>query len=181
MKPSLRFHATASALLVTGHVALATVTDVRPNPEAPEVAPALSNFTMQKRDLAGTPAILVDGVFHGDHLDVRVLRTATGDLDRDGREDGVALVLENSGGSGNFRTLCLLLNDGQKMVHVDSANVGDRVRITDLGIDDEGVITVHYLDRAPGEAFAVAPHLKKRVQYEVERRTLKLNKEEQHE
>ena len=132
----------------------------------PQVSPDMRNLSLQMEDLAGKPVRLINGRFQGDHLSVSVLKTATADLDQDGLTDGVIIIFENSGGSGNFRTLCLLMNNGKKMVHTDEKFIGDRIRITSLKID-AGTIIVDYLDRSPDESFAVEPHIRKRVNYRV--------------
>lgn len=145
----------------------------RPRGATAQESPDLRNITLKIKDLAGKPARLVNGAFQGDHLSIRVLRTATADLNRDGLIDGAVIVLVNSGGSGNFRTLCLLMNDGEKMVHTDGTSIGDRIRITDLNIDG-GTITVDYMDRALKDSFAVEPYVKKRRQYRVRGMKLRL-------
>ena len=83
-------------------------------------------------DLADQPAKLAAGHYEGDHLSVHVLRSSTADFKRDGLIDGALVVWVNSGGSGNFRVLALILNDGGNLVQTDEAFLGDRIKITDL-------------------------------------------------
>jgi hypothetical protein len=135
-------------------------------------APDLQNVTLQMHDLAGKTVKLVDGAFKGDHLEVQVLKTAIADFNEDGLMDGAILAWEDSGGSGTFRVLCLLLNNGNTMVNTDKVYIGDRIKITDLVID-QGTLTVHYLDRAIEDAYAIEPYLKRVVQYRVQGEKLK--------
>jgi len=141
--------------------------DVASPSAASPATPNLRNVTLSKmKDLKDRPAKLKNGSFEGDHLSVRLLEAATADLNRDGAIDGVAVVVSNSGGSGNFRELCLLLGNGRKLRHVDTACIGDRIKVTKLEIA-EGIVEVDYLDRATEESYAVAPHIQKRVRYHV--------------
>jgi hypothetical protein len=126
----------------------------------------LQNLTLNMMDMAGHPAKLVNGSYEGDHLSVQVLHTASADFNRDGLIDGVLIVWVNSGGSGNFRELCLILNNGNDLVQTDKAFLGDRIKIANLKVD-KNTITVNYLDRGAEDAFAVKPYIKKKVQYLV--------------
>ncbi len=130
--------------------------------ESPNLKDVMLNIT----DMTGKPAKLVNGLFKGDHLRIHVLREAAGDLNQDGLIDGTVVIFENSGGSGNFRKLCLMLNNGKELAHTDTVSIGDRVKITSLEINDN-TITVDYMDRAPGEGMITEPHIKKRVSYHV--------------
>ncbi len=129
-------------------------------------APDLKNITLNITDLANKPAKLVNGTFNGDHLRIFVLREATADLNQDGLIDGVVIIFRDSGGSGNYRELCLILNNGKKLVHTDRAFIGDRIKITNLNINDN-IITVDYMDRGEKDSMAAKPYIKKRIQYHV--------------
>ena len=134
--------------------------------------PDPQNVSLAIEDLAGNPAKLKNGSFEGDHLTVQILKSAVGDLNQDGLADMVITILENTGGSGNFRDLCLLLNRDGKLAHVDSVTLGDRIEITSLTLNGE-IITVRYLDRKPTEPFAVKPTVQKKVRYRVQKGKLK--------
>ena len=126
----------------------------------------LKNVILNMRDLAGKPARLKNGRFRGDHLVVRVLYDAAGDLNGDGLVDGVIIISRDLGGSGSFRDLCLLMNNGNRLVHTDQALIGDRVRVTSLGTDGN-IVMVDYLDRGADDAYSTRPYIKKRVRYRV--------------
>lgn len=145
----------------------------QPRRGAKLVPPDLNSVTLLMGYQGRNPVKLVNGEFRGEQLRIHVLKGATADLNQDGLVDGVVTIFSDSGGAGNIRELCLLLNDGKEMVHTDKAFIGDRIRITNLQIDG-GVITIDYLDREPEDPFAVKPHVKKRAQFRV--RKTKLNR-----
>ncbi len=132
--------------------------------DKPQVSPDMLNLSIHMMDLEGKPVKLINGAFQGNHLSIRVIQTATADLNRDGLLDGVIIIFENYGGSGNFRTLYLLINNGKEIIHTDKKFIGDRIKITNLNIN-KGTIIVEYLDRDLDESFAVVPHIKKSVKY----------------
>jgi len=129
------------------------------------------NTTLTLNDLVGQPATLENGVFAGDHLTVQVLESAVGDLNQDGLSDAVIVILKNTGGSGNFRDLCLLLNVNGELEHTDSVTLGDRIKVTSLALNSE-IITVQYLDRKPGDSLAMEPSVPKKVRYRVKENKL---------
>ena len=133
---------------------------------AEDSASDLHNFSYPKTDNSGKPALLVKGEFSGDHLNVSVIDTVRGDLNNDKKSDGVVIVLEDTGGSGNFRFLCTFLNDGKNLVCSSCVLLGDRIKITDLTIKNKSIV-VNYLDRAPQESFALPVHIKKQRVYQV--------------
>jgi len=132
----------------------------------------LLNFKHQETDLSGNAAIIRSGKFKGDHLQIEILKTASGDLNKDNLIDGVAVCWINSGGSGNFRQLALLINTGKDMIHVDSAHLGDRIRMKSIKII-KGVITAEYHDRGTTDSMAANPYLLKSASFQVSENKLK--------
>lgn len=131
-----------------------------------QVSPDILNLSLRMKDLEGNPVKLINGAFQGNHLSIKVIQTATADLNRDGLLDCAIIIFENYGGSGNFRKLYLLINNGKEIIHTDEKFIGDRIKITNLNIS-KGTIIVEYLDRDIDESFAVVPHIKKSVKYYV--------------
>ena len=82
--------------------------------------------------------------------------STTGDLDADGVEDAVAVLVEQSVGTGSFYRLHALLSDGREVRDVSSRLLGDRIRVRDLRIDD-GVIEADVLLRGPEESAVSEP------------------------
>jgi len=132
----------------------------------------LRNSTLNIKDLGGKSAKLINGLFEGDHLYIQVLYEATADLNKDGLIDGVLIIYENFGGSGNSRELCLMLNKGTKIVQVDQKFLGDRIKIRNLKIKGN-VITIDYLDRDENDSLSDSPYIKKRIRYQVQGTKLK--------
>jgi len=73
----------------------------------------------------------------------------------------------DSGGSGNFRHLFLLVNDTQNLIEKDNIYLGDRIKVTDLK-SENSQISVNYLDRAKTDSFAVKPHIKEEKHFKVQ-------------
>ncbi len=72
-----------------------------------------------------------DGFFLFYHLDYKS-HYVYGDFNRDELKDAAVIISEGEGGSGDFRALAFLINDGERLVHRSSQDLGDRVRINSL-------------------------------------------------
>lgn len=82
--------------------------------------------------------------------------TTTGDLNRDGRDDVVVLLVRNAGGSGSFYYVAaaLITRDGYR--GTNAILIGDRIAPQTVETRD-GTIIVNYQERYPWENFAVPP------------------------
>ena len=60
---------------------------------------------------------------------------AFGDLNGDGVDDAAVILIENSGGSGNFRYLAAVINEGGAPVNVATQFIGDREQAQLISID----------------------------------------------
>ena len=76
---------------------------------------------------------------------------AYGDLNSDGAADAVVILEASGGGSGTFRYVAAVVNEGGQPRHVASALLGDRVRIESLAIQ-AGRIVVGLIGHGPGDA-----------------------------
>jgi uncharacterized lipoprotein YbaY len=81
---------------------------------------------------------------------------ATGDLNGDGAPDTAVIVTSNTGGTANFVFVQAVLNQDYVPQTVAAVLLGDRVRATDLDIEN-GQIQVTYLDREPNEPMSARP------------------------
>jgi hypothetical protein len=72
---------------------------------------------------------------------------ALGDLDGDGVADAAVALAVSSGGSGTFISLAALRSEEGEPRHVAAVFLGDRVRVTSLGIDS-GEITIDLVTHA---------------------------------
>lgn len=89
------------------------------------------------------------------------------DLDEDGREDVVFLLTQQTGGSGTFYYVVAALNTLSGYQGSHAVLLGDRIapQTTELSRNPshKNVVVVNYVDRAPGESFAVRPSMGKSI------------------
>jgi hypothetical protein len=77
-------------------------------------------------------------------------RHAFGDLDEDGVDDAVVVLLVDGGGSGTFYELAAVLDQDGVAKHVASVTLGDRIDLETLEIID-GDIVLRFRGHAPGD------------------------------
>ena len=95
--------------------------------------------------IPGTTAIIITEVIRDPvHLD----------LDGDGKEEAVVLLMQHTGGSGTFYYLAA----ASKGAMIDAAYLGDRIKTGPLKIEGDMVI-VNYLDRELSQPMSAAPLL----------------------
>lgn len=82
----------------------------------------------------------------------------SGDLDGDGQQDAVVLLVQTTGGSGTFYYAAAALKRGETFLGTPAVFVGDRIAPRNLSIR-HGVVNLDYAQRRPGEAMATAPSL----------------------
>lgn len=119
-------------------------------PAPPLTLHALKNAEYPTEYLTRGKAKLTDGKYQ--EPDFKVLITldsamAWGDLDDDGSQDAVVVLVSNTGGSSAFYHLQAVLNQNGQPRPVASTLLGDRVKIEAMDITS-GVITVDLLTRA---------------------------------
>jgi uncharacterized membrane protein/heat shock protein HslJ len=73
---------------------------------------------------------------------------AYGDLNGDGMEDAAGILITNSGGSGTFRHLAVVLNQEGSPRHVASLLLGDRVKVRSLTVRS-GEVAVDMITQGP--------------------------------
>jgi hypothetical protein len=103
---------------------------------------------------------LTDGYYEArsdlDYLEVRVASPiAEGDLNGDGVPDAALVLSENTGGTGRFRALVVVLNQNGNPVQAGTVQLGDRVPINTLTIQDERV-TVDMIVHGPQDPLCCA-------------------------
>lgn len=81
---------------------------------------------------------------------------AIGDLNNDGTPDTTFLLTQESGGSGTFFYVAVLISSEQGHVGTNAILLGDRIAPQSTEIKD-GKIIVNYADRKVGEPFSTAP------------------------
>jgi heat shock protein HslJ len=114
---------------------------------------ALANLTYRS-ELAPTGEVtLVDGTFEdADNRYVAVLADEPRTFGQiDGQDAAAVLLGENSGGSGIFVSLAVVLDQDGTPVNVASTLLGDRVDVYALAIDENGVISVEMVRQGPND------------------------------
>jgi hypothetical protein len=88
-----------------------------------------------------------------------------GDINNDGKNDAVAILMQNSGGSGLFIFIAAYVSGNVAYKGTNAVFVGDRVSPQSLRINSDGTITLTYLDRKADEPMAAAPTVEKTRRY----------------
>ncbi len=74
---------------------------------------------------------------------------AIGDLNNDGKKDGVMFTTENSCGTGFFKALIFFISKNGKPFFLDEISLGDRIILEDIAIKN-GVLRVQILGHGAG-------------------------------
>ena len=93
--------------------------------------------------------------------------TTTGDLNGDGRDDVLVLLVQNAGGSGSFYYVAAALRTKDGYRGTNAILIGDRIAPHAMEIRD-GTIVVNYGERYPWESFAVLPSVSRSRYFVVE-------------
>jgi hypothetical protein len=125
----------------------------------PVTLKSLQNFTYDfgdDADVEGGKVPLADGKWtdkeSGNTYTLHPLH-ALGDLNGDGVADGVAFIIESSGGTGSFYYLFAIGAGATAPVQFGEPQwLGDRTVVQRATIDRRGIISVRYVTHAPGDA-----------------------------
>lgn len=87
----------------------------------------------------------------------RLMATGTpGDLDGDGWEDAAVVLAQEPGGSGTFFYVAVALGSADGYTGTAAVLLGDRISYRSAAIG-EGLVTVTYAERRPGEPMTTSP------------------------
>ncbi len=92
---------------------------------------------------------LSDGIYEGEPFEPGAASRPTvrfveevigfGDLNTDGLEDAVVILIENSGGSGSFRYLAVVINSIEGPSNTATEFIGDRVQINEIIVTENNI------------------------------------------
>ena len=94
------------------------------------------------------------------------------DLNKDGVDDLVFLVTQETGGSGVYYYTLALLNTQNGKVGSEGILLGDRIAPQNTEKGKGNIVVVNYADRKPGESFAVAPSFGKSLWLLLDTKTM---------
>lgn len=87
---------------------------------------------------------------------------AVGDLNEDGAPDAVVILAVNTGGTGVFIYMAVLLNQGGKPVQAAIEQLGDRVQVNALEIS-QGQIELNFLGFGPNDPMCCPSQVTDRI------------------
>lgn len=101
---------------------------------------------------SGMTVQLTNGIFTEDSTTISLLpQIAIGDLNEDQVDDAVVLLAENTGGTGNFISLVVIVNRGGEYLQIGSVFIDDRPIIQSLVITEGTIVldaTIHGINDA---------------------------------
>jgi hypothetical protein len=83
-------------------------------------------------------------------LEVHLVKSATGDLDGDGRRDAAVVLASQTGGTGTFVDLFVVLDKDKGPVTRGPASLGDRVEVDSMRVTNRA-IKLHLLTHGPDD------------------------------
>ena len=96
---------------------------------------------------------------------------AIGNINKDGKNDIAFLLTQDIGGSGTFFYLVAALQTTSGVEGTNAIFLGDRIAPQNTSITN-GMITVNYADRNPGEPFTTQPSLGVSKNFKIENNIL---------
>lgn len=123
-------------------------------PESPFSLDALGNSTYLNEYSEDGQVTLVNGQYEDEANRLFVALTgytASGDLNGDTVEEAVVVIATNSGGTGVFYDLAVVVNNAGILTNAATTLLGDRVDLNDLAIVD-GQVVVDMITQGPDDA-----------------------------
>jgi hypothetical protein len=98
--------------------------------------------------------------------------TVKGDLDADGDDDTVLILVHDPGGSGTFYYAAAALNAEGQYRGTNAILLGDRIAPGAITVRN-GIIEVSYTDRKPGEPMSSNPSIEKKLHITIDNGNLR--------
>jgi heat shock protein HslJ len=125
---------------------------------------ALQDGSFSKKTAPGS-ATITNVSIHGDPI--------YGDVDGDGDDDAIVILVKDPGGSGTFHYSAIAVNTDSGFIGTDAILLGDRITLQSIRIERRRA-KVEFLTRSVDESFAVEPSHARSIhlQYSPETYTL---------
>jgi len=165
--------AIALGALITGCAAVIPTDEKdRKNTARPATTPAaisaaaLANATYPSKLVESGTATLTDGRYRDEErgITITLIPEHLAHATLEGEAVAAVLLAENGGGSGTFVTLVLVRNEAGQPVAAASTFLGDRPRVKQVAINDEGTVTVDMVQVGANDKFC-CPATPMRVSY----------------
>ena len=129
------------------------------------------------RDIEESPITLVNGSWEGEpaveggasvpRVDLAPRFRVVADLTGDGRDDAIALLYYNFGGSGVFSYLAAVKRDDRnQLLNIATTEIGDRVQLRSAALDG-GELSIETIEAGPNDG-ACCPGQKRRRVFAIE-------------
>jgi len=90
-----------------------------------------------------------------------VVDAITSDLDGDGTDDAVVMLVSNGGGSGSFYSIYGVFADPDQTVISNEISLGDRITVDEFTADSGGgIVNVRYRDHSESAALGDSPDIR---------------------
>lgn len=154
---------------------LVACTGLASTPTHSSIAEALPNLTYPIDGVASGKATLRDGIYEepaapGSAAMLKVslgTEQAFGDVNSDGWEDAAVTLTADTGGSGTFTYLALVINDKGIANALPAVLLGDRIRIKSL-VTRLGGVDVVLLTRKADEPMSAEPSVETRLTFKLD-------------
>lgn len=133
-------------------------------------ATQLDNVTLDAPDMEGdgTHKLTFTNSAHKHEYGTdKIIKTAIGDLNGDGLDDGAVVYYEDGGGTGAFMRLAVFVCKGGKPVQVGDSGLGDRSNTKSLTVKN-GVLVLDIMTHGPSDS-APSPTVHKVVRFKVKK------------
>ncbi len=133
-------------------------------------ATQLDNVTLDAPDMEGdgTHKLTFTNSAHKHEYGTdKIIKTAIGDLNGDGLDDGAVVYYEDGGGTGAFMRMAVFVCKDGKPVQVGDSGLGDRSNTKSLTIKN-GVLVLDIMTHGPNDS-ASSPTVHKVVRFKVKK------------